>query len=81
MAHVHINHAGNVEVHVINASEDLPGLFTLLLISFQLLPQGSEGRTCRTDLIKGSDEKGGNEQGKSNDGARQRGKEAYPPGG
>lgn len=32
MAHVHMNHAGNVQVQIINASEYLPGLFMLLLI-------------------------------------------------
>lgn len=30
---VHISHAGNVPVQIINASEYLPGLLTLLLIT------------------------------------------------
>lgn len=37
MAHVHINHARNVQVQIINASGYLSGLFMLLLITFQLV--------------------------------------------
>ena len=51
MAHVHINHARNVQVQIINASEYLSGLFMLLLITFQLVPEWSGARTCVTDLI------------------------------
>ena len=47
---MHINHTRNEQIQIINASEYLSGLFMLLLITVQLIPELSGARTYVTEL-------------------------------